>query len=1310
MMALTRTKSSASRLATFTAATALLVLGGCSPDFSPNTYNAGAVQQANKVEQGVVVGVRAVDVKVSGNTGAAAGAAVGGIAGSQLPGSNATSAIGAVGGGLLGGLLGSGVERAGGDTKAFEYIVRKPNNELVSVTQTDNTPLALGQRVLVIAGSQARIVADYTTEPPEPVKPPPPKTPIVQEDLAPKPATPAEAPKPPDPAQQEAPPQPSPDAAKPPTRLKGRIVHASEGWRPGARRVFVPNSKPASAATRLRQCVILVGGRGTRLGSLTAETPKPVLPVGDRPFLAWLLRELQRYGFEEALLLSAHLSETFRQSADQIAKTLPRPMRIVHSVEPSPAGTGGALFHARHLLDERFLLCNGDSLFDGNLAPFIAAANEPGVIGRLLLTHLPNTARYGVVTTQGHLVTGFHGPSAGAQAEGTINTGIYTFHREIVAHLCEHCSLERDVLPRLAAHGLLRADIATGNFIDIGIPADLERARTEIPNRLHRPALFLDRDGVINVDHGYVGTVDRFEFTATARQAVAQATAAGWHVFIVTNQSGIARGLYTEHDLAALHDWLQTRMLEAGGTIDDIRHCPFHPEAALPEYRRASAWRKPQPGMLLDLIRAWELDPKTCLLIGDQQTDLQAAHAAGIEAHLFQGGDLLSLTPPLADCIGTIDFVDPTGVVEGWCWCPEDPASRTAITLRINGVPAATALCDAMRPDLLDRGIGDGAYGFVLILPDSVIHGTGEAELTLHEAETGQLLDGPRRLHPTPASPAASPHTSVHVLEGNLDGVTAEATVSGWCWYPLLPATRVDVVVSANGHVLGTTRAAIPRPDLKAAAIGTGAYGFSFPLPRPLLETSGQLTISVADAATGQPFGIPCVTNLGSLAATHDTIADLEHRLQRLQTQVDELSAEPASGSDTQSLFATLSAVFAHLAAPPEPATPSQGLTLAIPATIRATIVIPATESPDCVAQCLHALATAGIDRHAEIIVLAPKAAYADLAMLHATIRNLHLVERQFDHLAPCLATMARPDTPVIVMAAILRPERDWLETLLATSLCHPNAGIIGGRVIGQHDGLLRHTALDADPRDQPAATGAFIAADLAPNRHLRRVEAIGGFGFLISQQALAVLRGQPLVASPPQNLGDDAIDLCLQLRRAGLDILTQPAASSTCPDEANLSLYLPDLAACPARAADWHQRPGLRPISGKALLLLDHAPPDGDAGISDRIDWLQNAGFTIAIAITAPTQSTPIWLEGRGCELPNLQPFGSIGAWLQHGAPSFDLIDIIQDQPPAPALIARITAASPAAQIMRSNSRERRGTQPASRYQDVFNGRPPAT
>jgi outer membrane lipoprotein SlyB len=139
-------------------------LSGCGPSYSPDTYASNAAQQANKVEQGVVIGVRQVGVSAAGTVGTVAGAAAGGIAGSQV-GIGPVSAITALGGSLVGGFAGSTAEHVSADTAAFEYIVRKPNGDLVSVTQKDKTPLALGQKVLVIAGNQARVVPDYTLPP-----------------------------------------------------------------------------------------------------------------------------------------------------------------------------------------------------------------------------------------------------------------------------------------------------------------------------------------------------------------------------------------------------------------------------------------------------------------------------------------------------------------------------------------------------------------------------------------------------------------------------------------------------------------------------------------------------------------------------------------------------------------------------------------------------------------------------------------------------------------------------------------------------------------------------------------------------------------------------------------------------------------------------------------------------------------------------------------------------------------------------------------------------------------------------------------
>jgi outer membrane lipoprotein SlyB len=143
-------------LASFT-----IALAGCGPSYSPNTYASNAVQQANKVEEGVIAGVRPVQISAQGTVGGVAGAAAGGVAGSQV-GVGPTSAFTAIGGSLVGGIAGVATEHIVGDTNGFEYMVRKANGDLVSVAQKEDKPLRVGQKVLVISGPQARVVPDYT--------------------------------------------------------------------------------------------------------------------------------------------------------------------------------------------------------------------------------------------------------------------------------------------------------------------------------------------------------------------------------------------------------------------------------------------------------------------------------------------------------------------------------------------------------------------------------------------------------------------------------------------------------------------------------------------------------------------------------------------------------------------------------------------------------------------------------------------------------------------------------------------------------------------------------------------------------------------------------------------------------------------------------------------------------------------------------------------------------------------------------------------------------------------------------------------
>ena len=159
--------------------------------------------------------------------------------------------------------------------------------------------------------------------------------------------------------------------------------------------------------------------------------------------------------------------------------------------------------------------------------------------------------------------------------------------------------------------------------------------------RLLRPALFLDRDGVLNEDRGYVHRWEDFCWIPGAREAVAAFNARNWWVFVVTNQSGVGRGYYPEADVLALHARMEADLAAAGARIDAFYHCPFHPEALEDRYRHPDPPdRKPNPGMLLRAMADWPVDAARSVMVGDKAIDLEAGQRAGVRSLLFPGGDL----------------------------------------------------------------------------------------------------------------------------------------------------------------------------------------------------------------------------------------------------------------------------------------------------------------------------------------------------------------------------------------------------------------------------------------------------------------------------------------------------------------------------------------------------------------------------------------------------------------------------------------------------------------------------------------------
>jgi D,D-heptose 1,7-bisphosphate phosphatase len=388
----------------------------------------------------------------------------------------------------------------------------------------------------------------------------------------------------------------------------------------------------------IRQAIILVGGRGTRLGNLARDVPKPLVRIDDRPFLDYLLEMVARHGYSEIILLAGHLGELVEKAyhGRQVRGAIVRVLR-----EQTPLGTAGALVLARDILDHYFLLMNGDALFDINLRALEVAARSSGMPATIALKAIDDVSRYGRVEEQGGRVVTFSEKNPNSRGKGKINAGIYVLKKEVVLGVQQSpCSLERNVFPQLVERGEIHGWLSDGYFIDIGIPEALERGRRELPLIRTRPAAFLDRDGVINLDEGYTFRPMDLRFLPGAVDAVRHLNDIGYLVIVVTNQAGVAHGHYTLHDAHRFNSEIQDRLAAAGAHIDQFYLSPYHPAGSVAEYAMDHVDRKPNPGMLRRAFADWPIDKSGSFLVGDKQTDVQAANRAGIPGYRFQGGNL----------------------------------------------------------------------------------------------------------------------------------------------------------------------------------------------------------------------------------------------------------------------------------------------------------------------------------------------------------------------------------------------------------------------------------------------------------------------------------------------------------------------------------------------------------------------------------------------------------------------------------------------------------------------------------------------
>ena len=395
----------------------------------------------------------------------------------------------------------------------------------------------------------------------------------------------------------------------------------------------------------LEQAVILCGGRGTRLGSLTDNVPKPLVKIGNRVFLDYVIQNLTRFGIKNILLVAGYLGGQIYDRYDGIIINGAKCQVVI---ENEPLGTAGFLYAFTEHLDSDFILLNGDTIYDINLIQFIASSIAGSSLVHVATKFMSDTKRYGALKLENNLVTKFMEKNDLNATPAMINSGVYIIQKRIVEYLNKDdynhsISLEHDILPALVKAKKVSSYTPTsdGYFVDIGLPETIREAEGLLLKNLSKPACFFDRDNTLNKDEGYTYKSFDLEWMPGAREAIKYLNDIGYYVFVVSNQSGIGRGYYSENDVHIFHHEMRRQLRSIGAYIDDFVFCPHNPN--LNSTNSSCGCRKPAPGLILDLLEKWPVNKAKSLFIGDKDSDLEAGHNAGISSIKSDGSNLLKL-------------------------------------------------------------------------------------------------------------------------------------------------------------------------------------------------------------------------------------------------------------------------------------------------------------------------------------------------------------------------------------------------------------------------------------------------------------------------------------------------------------------------------------------------------------------------------------------------------------------------------------------------------------------------------------------
>lgn len=372
--------------------------------------------------------------------------------------------------------------------------------------------------------------------------------------------------------------------------------------------------------------VILVGGKGSRLKDLTKKTPKPLLQINQKNFFDSLIYKICEYNFKKIYLICSYKSEQFIK---KYHGAIIFGVEIICIKEKYPKDTGGALFEIKKKINKDFFLFNGDSFFSIDLNFFYKFAKKNN---KMITVACCKNNSYKSNKKLSNLILKKNIISFTSKKTSIMNGGVYFIKKNIFKIINnKKISLENEILKKLILKKKVAGKIFSNFFIDIGIKKNLKKARKVLDKHTKLKAFFLDRDGVINKDNGYVYKIKDFQILPGVIKGIKLLNQKKFLVIIITNQSGIGRGYYKLAQFQNLNQHLSKLLIKNKSIIDDVFFCPHHPTEAKGVYKRVCNCRKPNSGMILQAINKWNIEIKKSYFIGDKLSDEKAANKAKVK-------------------------------------------------------------------------------------------------------------------------------------------------------------------------------------------------------------------------------------------------------------------------------------------------------------------------------------------------------------------------------------------------------------------------------------------------------------------------------------------------------------------------------------------------------------------------------------------------------------------------------------------------------------------------------------------------------